>query len=71
VGGVANTARWPGVHAHWLFYFPVADVEATAASVRALGGKAQDPIRLPDGSCFSGCEDPQGAAFGLVRLSAT
>ncbi len=67
VGSMANTARRPGVHTHWLFYFPVTDVEATAARVRALGGTALDMIRLPDGSCFSACEDPQGAAFGLVR----
>jgi uncharacterized protein len=68
VGSIGDTARWPGVHAQWLFYFPVADVEATAARVRVLGGKALDPMRLPDGTCFSPCEDPQGAAFGLVRV---
>jgi predicted enzyme related to lactoylglutathione lyase len=67
VGSMGNTARLPGVHPHWLFFFPVADVEATAARVRALAGTAQEPILLPNGSCFIGCEDPQGAAFGLVR----
>jgi uncharacterized protein len=67
VGAMGNTARQPGVHTHWLFHFPVADVEVTAAAVCALGGKALEPIRLADGTCFAGCEDPQGAAFGLVR----
>src|SRR5687767_1163107 len=39
-GSMANTARWPGVHTHWLFYFPVVDVAAAVARVRALGGQA-------------------------------
>jgi uncharacterized protein len=66
-GSMANTARWPGVHTHWLFYFPVADVAAAVARVHALGGKAKDPIELPDGTCLAACEDPQGAAFGVIR----
>lgn len=69
VGSMGNTARSAGVHPHWLFCFPVGDVDAAAARVRALGGTAQDPFVLPDGSAFAACEDPQGAAFGLVRLS--
>ena len=40
----ANTARWPGVHTHWLFYFPVADLEASLTLVRAKGGKALSPV---------------------------
>lgn len=69
VGSMASTARWPGVHPHWLFHFPVPDVEAAAARVRALGGTAQGPFALPDGSWLSACEDPQGAAFGIIRLA--
>ena len=67
IGSIGNTARWPGVHPHWLFYCPVADVDAAATRVRALGGAAHEVVRLPDGSTLSACEDPQGAAFGLIR----
>lgn len=67
VGAIANTARWPGVHAHWLFHFPVPDLDAAVSRVRALGGTALDPISLPDLQLrLAACEDPQGAAFGLV-----
>lgn len=66
VGSMGNTARWPGVHPHWLFHLPVDDIEASVARVRALGGTATDPIALPSGLSLSACEDPQGAAFGLV-----
>jgi uncharacterized protein len=66
VGSMGNSARLPGVHVHWLFFFPVPDVEATAARVRTLGGAALAPLVLPNGT-FCGCEDPQGAAFGLIR----
>jgi predicted enzyme related to lactoylglutathione lyase len=65
VGSVANTARWPGVHTHWLFYFPVVDLEASLALVRANGGKTLAPVVLPNGDRLAPCDDPQGAAFGL------
>jgi len=67
VGTMGNTARWPGVHPHWLFHLPVADLDAAVASVRAHGGTAMSPITLPGGMRLSACEDPQGAAFGLAQ----
>jgi predicted enzyme related to lactoylglutathione lyase len=67
IGAMGNTARWPGVHTHWCFYFPVADVDATRARVRACGGKALPAITLPSGIRLSACDDPQGAAFGLIQ----
>lgn len=67
VGAVGNTARWPGVHPHWLFHLRVADVDAAAARVRALGGTAMEAVALPDGVRLAACEDPQGAAFGLAQ----
>jgi predicted enzyme related to lactoylglutathione lyase len=67
VGAIANTSRWAGVHTHWLFYFPVEDVGATVARVRDLGGTAAAPVRLPgSGPLLAACDDPQGAAFGVV-----
>jgi uncharacterized protein len=67
VGAMGNTARWPSVHTHWCFYFPVADIDAAVARVRALGGKSMDPITLPAGMRLTACDDPQGAAFGLTQ----
>jgi predicted enzyme related to lactoylglutathione lyase len=67
VGGMGNTARLPDVHTHWLFFFPVIDLDATTTRVRALGGTAMEPIALLDGMRLVGCEDPQGAAFGLAH----
>jgi predicted enzyme related to lactoylglutathione lyase len=67
-GSMANTARWPGVHTHWLFYFPVADLEASVAAVRAKGGHVVgNPAVLPNGDRIAPCNDPQGAAFGLLQ----
>ena len=69
VGSMANTARVEGVHPHWLFYFSVADIEATMARVRAHGGHApSDATVLPDGGRIAACEDGQGAAFGLHQV---
>jgi predicted enzyme related to lactoylglutathione lyase len=67
VGGMGNTARWAGVHPHWLFHLPVGDVDAAIERVRACGGTARAPVALPDGKRLAACEDPQGAAFGLVQ----
>jgi predicted enzyme related to lactoylglutathione lyase len=69
VGSIANTARWPGVHTHWLFYLAVADIESAVARVRAAGGTAMNPLALPGGKRLSACEDPQGAAFGLIQIA--
>lgn len=67
VGGVGNTGRWPGVHAHWLFHLPVDDLEAALVRVRAHGGKVLEPFVLPSGMRVVACDDPQGAAFGLAQ----
>ena len=68
VGGMGNSARLPGVHPHWLYFFPVDDIERATAEVRAHGGTAMAPIALPSGLQLAACEDPQRAAFGLAQL---
>lgn len=68
VGAMGNTARWPGVHPHWLFCLPVPDVDDAASQVRAHGGTAMEPVASPDMRIVA-CEDPQGAAFGLAQSS--
>jgi predicted enzyme related to lactoylglutathione lyase len=67
VGSMANSALLPGVHTHWLFHFPVEDLASCLTRVVALGGTAMGPFPLTDSLTFSVCEDPQGAAFGLVQ----
>jgi predicted enzyme related to lactoylglutathione lyase len=67
VGAIGNTARWPGVHTHWLFFMPVRELDAAAARVRALGGKTLEAFTLQSGMRLMACEDPQGAAFGLAQ----
>jgi predicted enzyme related to lactoylglutathione lyase len=67
VGAMGNTARWPGVHVHWLFYFSIADLDDAIAKLRANAGNSQSPIMLPNGNRIAACEDPQGAAFGLFQ----
>ncbi len=66
VGGMASTARAPSIHTHWLFYLAVADLDASLASVRSLGGTvASGPMHVRGGDRIAYCEDAQGAAFGL------
>ncbi len=67
-GAMLNSARLPGVHTHWLFFFQVDELDRAIDTVRAHHGWAQDaPIRLPDGRRSLACEDPQGGAFGLIE----
>jgi len=67
VGGMANTARAPEIHPHWLYYFPVLDLDGSVAKVRARGGHVGNLAVLPNGDRIAPCEDPQGAAFGLLQ----
>jgi predicted enzyme related to lactoylglutathione lyase len=66
VGAMSDVATRPGVHPHWLFHVRVADIKSAMHSVRALGGTVVDSVTLPDGQQFAICDDPQGAAFGLI-----
>jgi len=66
VGSVSGAAGLPGIHPHWLFLFGVADVERAVAAVRAHGGPALPSVRAPSGGLAVMCEDPHGAAFGLI-----
>ncbi len=67
VGAMGDIAARPGVHPHWLFFFPVASLEEAIAKTRAAGGLALGPIVMPSGERACACDDPQGAAFGLIE----
>jgi len=60
------TARSPEIHSQWLFFFRVADIERSMERVRTLGGIVVEPTQTPDGDVMVACDDPQGAAFGLM-----
>ncbi|MFC8661066.1 VOC family protein [Streptomyces sp. NPDC057199] len=56
------------VPSHWLPYFAVEDVEATAeASTQAGGGVLMEPTSVPEGPRIAVLRDPQGAVFGIYR----
>jgi uncharacterized protein len=64
---VGDVAARPGVHPHWLFLFEVSSLEHALAAVRTGGGMALAPLTLPSGLRVGVCDDPQGAAFGLME----
>jgi uncharacterized protein len=66
-GVITDIAGRPEVHPHWMFFFAPASFEAALACVREHGGKVIGPIALPDGRRVAACDDPQGAAFGLIE----
>jgi predicted enzyme related to lactoylglutathione lyase len=46
-------------------YFSVDDINAGAARVNELGGKASDAMPVPEMGWFVTCTDPHGNEFGL------
>jgi predicted enzyme related to lactoylglutathione lyase len=55
----------PEVPPHWVPYFGVEDLEASAAKARELGGRVvAGPVPVPQGR-FAALIDPQGAAFSI------
>lgn len=67
IGTISGAADRPGVHTHWLFFFAVPSLGAAVHRVLAHGGKVIGPIVLPSGARVAACDDPQGAAFGLIE----
>ncbi len=70
VGTIADITDRPHVHPQWLFYFGVPDLDVALAAVRAGGGSVFGPWTIPDGARVAVCDDPQGAAFGLMERAA-
>jgi len=60
-----------GVPNHWQVYFSVADADATAAKIKALGGSVMvEPFDTPIGK-MAVVADPQGAVFSLFQAPAS
>jgi len=56
--------------AHWNPYFVVADVDASAAKARELGGEvlhAAEDVQMEDGPRIAVLRDPQGGTFGIFK----
>lgn len=64
-GSMIDVSLHPTAHPHWLFSFASRNLDQARDAVRAAGGKALDPIRLPNGQRMLVGDDAQGAAFAL------
>lgn len=65
-GMMAKMAATPAPF--WLYYFNVADINDSAASVARLGGSVVNgPVEVPGGAWVAQCLDPQGVMFALVQ----
>ena len=57
-----------GMPPAWLTYFSVEDCDATAAKVKAGGGKELvPPTDIPGIGRFAAATDPQGACFCFIK----
>ena len=58
------------VPSYWMVYFTVADVDKTHKKATDLGSREMLPPQDFPGGRFSILSDPQGAAFGLMKMQA-
>jgi uncharacterized protein len=65
-GAMAMGEQQAGVPPHWMVYFVVEDVDASAARVQELGGNQLVPPMDFPGGRFAVVSDSHGAAFGLM-----
>ncbi len=61
-GGIVSGREGSTAHV----YFRVDDIQVAAASVRELGGTAEEPVEFTEGAS-SECRDDQGIGFGLFQ----
>jgi len=66
-GSIVDLAGRPDVHPQWQYFFAVNSLDSALQSVRSLGGSVIGPTELPNGSRVAACDDPQGAAFGVIE----
>lgn len=69
-GGLLEmTKEWGDMPSHWSVYFQVPDVDAICAHCTELGGKVCFPPFDASVGRISGCTDPQGAFFYVIKLN--
>ena len=62
--------RNPNAPPHWLIYFNVADVDASAAKAKELGAKFfVPPMSVEDVGRMAIMADPQGAVSAIFKES--
>ena len=70
-GGMEMGKDMPSsVPSFWMVYFGVADVDATAKKAGELGGKVNMAPQDFPGGRFAIIGDPQGAVFGIMRMTS-
>jgi len=66
------TPEMGNIPPNWLVYFAVDDCDAKTAKAASLGAKALvPPTDIPDTGRFAVIQDPQGAVFGIIKLTVT
>jgi uncharacterized protein len=69
-GGMEMSPTMPAeVPSYWLVYFAVGDVDSTCQQAVAAGAREVAPPQDFPGGRFAVLTDPQGAAFGLLRMA--
>jgi predicted enzyme related to lactoylglutathione lyase len=69
-GMMAIQPEWGEVPPHWLVYFAVEDCDRTVAQARDLGASVLvEATTIPEVGRFAMIQDPQGAVFGVIKLS--
>ncbi len=71
IGGVPPAGqRDPNAPAHWMIYFWVSDVDATAAQAKELGAKLyMPPTTIENVGRMAVLADPQGAVSAIFKAS--
>ena len=67
-GAALSSSGEPG---HPNVYFDVDDIDASLATVRELGGEADEKSPVPGMGWFAGCKDSEGNAFSLWQTDAS
>ena len=63
--------QWSGIPPHWMLYITVENCDASATTVKELGGKlVVPPTHIPNVGRFCMITDPQGAYISLVQMAA-
>jgi predicted enzyme related to lactoylglutathione lyase len=70
-GGIMQLRpEWGPMPPNWLVYLSVADCDASADKVKALGGEVlAPPMDIPDTGRIAWVQDPQGAVFAIIKLT--
>ncbi len=69
VGGIMpQPAMMKGAPTVWTTYFAVPDCDASAKKAATMGAKVlMEPTDIPDVGRFAVLQDPQGAAFAIIK----